>query len=79
MKPTLNILQDNLIEQILDEAKRILSQIGMEVRGTAVRQPLLDHGLMADPGNGRILFPPDLVFDDELCGQALAFAGQARF
>ncbi len=61
MKPTLNILQDDLIPQILNEAKRILSEIGMEVRGAELRQRLLDYGLTADPGNGRILFPPDVV------------------
>jgi len=61
MKPTLNILPDELIQQILAEAKRILSQIGVEVRGLTLRRRLLDHGLTADPENGRILFPPDVI------------------
>ena len=37
MKPTLNIFQEDLIQQIMNEAKRILSEIGMEVRGTEMR------------------------------------------
>lgn len=61
MRPTLTILQEDLIQQIMNEAKRILSEIGVEVRGTKMRQRLLDYGLMANPDDGRILFPPDVV------------------
>ena len=61
MKPTLKILEDDLIQQIMDEAKRILSEIGIEVRGAALRERLLDHGLKGDGANGRFLFPPDVV------------------
>ncbi|MGB0388216.1 MAG: trimethylamine methyltransferase family protein [Ardenticatenaceae bacterium] len=61
MRPTLNVMSDELIEKILDEAKRILSEIGIEVRGTGLRERLLDHGLKADPATGRILFPPHVV------------------
>ncbi|MFQ5421940.1 MAG: trimethylamine methyltransferase family protein, partial [Anaerolineae bacterium] len=63
MKPTINILADDLIQQILAESKRILSEIGVAVQGRALRQRLLDHGLAVDPGNGRLLFPPDVVDD----------------
>lgn len=59
MKPSLNILEDALIGRILEEAKRILSEIGVEVRGPALRQRLLDDGLKMD--GDRILFPPDIV------------------
>ena len=41
MRPSLNIVSDQLIGQILDEARRILSEIGIEVRGAALRQRLL--------------------------------------
>ena len=60
MRPTLTILDPDLIERILDEAKRILAEVGMEVRGAALRQRLLDHGLRQDK-NGRVLFPRDVV------------------
>jgi trimethylamine--corrinoid protein Co-methyltransferase len=61
MKPTLNILHNGLIQEIVTEAKRILSEIGVEVRGAALRQRLLDYGLKADRGSGRLLFSPDVV------------------
>ncbi len=60
MRPTLTILDPDLIARILDEAKRILAEVGMEVRGPAMRQRLLDHGLPQD-ANGRVLFPRDVV------------------
>ena len=58
MRPTLNILSDDLIEQILTEAKRILAEVGMEIRGRTLHQRLLDYGLPTQ--NNRILFPPDV-------------------
>lgn len=61
MRPILNLLQDDLINKILAEAKQILSEIGVEVRGPQLHRLLLDHGLSVDPESGRILFPPDLV------------------
>lgn len=61
MRPRIQVLDDTLIEQILTEARRILSEIGMEVRGPALRQRLLDAGLPADASGERVLFPPDIV------------------
>ena len=54
MRPSLNIVSEQLICQILDESKRILSEIGVEVRGKALRQRLLAYGLKLD-GAHRIL------------------------
>ena len=61
MRPTLNILSDDLIARILDEAKRILAETGMEIRGPAMRQRLLDHGLPLDASGQRVLFPRAVV------------------
>ncbi len=61
MRPTLNILSDDLIAQILDEAKRFLAETGMEIRGAEMRQRLLDHGLPLDATGARVLFPADVV------------------
>ena len=61
MRPTLNVLSDELIVSILAEAKRIMAETGMEIRGETMRQRLLDHGLKTDAGGKRILFPPDVV------------------
>ena len=60
MRPTLNILSDELIVEILTEAKRIMAETGIEVRGENMRQRLLDHGLKTDD-KGRVLFTPDVV------------------
>ena len=61
MRPSLNILSKELIEKILAEAKRILAEIGIEVRGKSMRERLLAAGLQTDPGGERIFFPPDVV------------------
>ena len=61
MRPSLNTLSEDLVQRVLDEAKRIMGEIGMEIRGAALRQRLLDHGLKADGSGERILFPPDEV------------------
>jgi trimethylamine--corrinoid protein Co-methyltransferase len=61
MRPTLNVLSEEMIVRILDEAKRIMAETGMEIRGPKMRQRLLDHGLKTDAGGERILFPRDRV------------------
>ena len=61
MRPTLNILPDDLIKSVLDEAKRIMAETGMEIRGKNLRERLLDHGLKTDKTGERILFPADVV------------------
>jgi trimethylamine---corrinoid protein Co-methyltransferase len=60
MRPSLNILEPDLIDRIVDEAKRVLSTHGMEVRGAGLRQRLLDAGL-PQRADGRVLFPRDVV------------------
>ena len=64
MRPQLRVVPDALVGPILDEAKRILSEIGVEVRGQRMRQLLLDRGLkMARTADAaeRILFPPEVI------------------
>ncbi len=61
MRPTLNVLSDDLIGKILDEAKRIMAETGMEIRGENMRQRMLDHGLKTVDGGMRVLFPADVV------------------
>ena len=63
MRPTLNVLTNELITKVLDEAKRIMAETGMEIRGDTMRQRLLDHGLKTDKTGKRILFPADVVED----------------
>ena len=61
MRPTLNVLSDELIRKILDEAKRIMAETGMEIRGERMRQRMLDHGLKTDETGKRLLFPADVI------------------
>lgn len=61
MRPTLNVLSPDMIASILGEAKRILAEVGLEIRGPLMRQRLLEHGLKTDQDGLRILFPPEVV------------------
>ncbi|HEX7061300.1 MAG TPA: trimethylamine methyltransferase family protein [Woeseiaceae bacterium] len=61
MRPRLQVLETELIERILEEAKRLMAEIGMEIRGPKLKQRLLDHGLPTDASGKRVLFPPDVV------------------
>ena len=61
MRPTLNVLSDELIARILDEAMGILANVGMEIRGPLMRQRLIDAGLPTDRAGGRVLFPREVV------------------
>lgn len=63
MRPQLKVIDDTLIPAILNEAKRILAEIGVEVRGPALRQRLLDSdsSLKFDEAGERILFPAEVV------------------
>lgn len=60
MRPTIQILDPDLISKILTEAKQILAELGIEVRGKQLRTRLLEHGLKTDSA-GRVLFPPAVV------------------
>jgi hypothetical protein len=56
MRPLLQTLNDTMISRILGGAKRLMAEVGIEIRGNGLRQRLLDHGLLADPVSQRILF-----------------------
>lgn len=61
MRPTLNVLSGELIGRILEEAKRILAETGMDIRGATMRARLIDLGLKTDKNSDRILFPAEVV------------------
>jgi trimethylamine--corrinoid protein Co-methyltransferase len=61
MRPSLNILGDELTRRIVDEAKRVLAEVGMEIRGPEMRRRLVEHGLPMDATGERVLFPRDVV------------------
>lgn len=61
MRPSLNMLSVDLVHQIVDEAKRVLAEVGMEIRGPEMRRRLLAAGLPQATDGQRILFPRDVV------------------
>ena len=61
MRPSLNVLSDTQIRSILDEAMRLMAEVGMEIRGAEMKRRLLEHGLKTDSSGKRILFPRDVV------------------
>ena len=61
MKPTVSVIDDKQIADILAEAQQILAEIGVEVMGEALRERLLAYGLKQDTTTGRVLFSPDEV------------------
>jgi trimethylamine--corrinoid protein Co-methyltransferase len=61
MRPSLNILAPDLIDRIVDEAKRVLAEVGMEIRGPEMRRRLLEAGLPTNAAGDRVLFPRDVV------------------
>jgi trimethylamine--corrinoid protein Co-methyltransferase len=61
MRPTLTVLSDEQIENILNEAKRLMAEVGIEVRGAKLKKRLQDHGLGTDKSGKRMLFPVDVI------------------
>ncbi len=61
MRPHLRVLSDDLIDQIISEAKRVLAETGMEIRGPEMRRRLLAAGLPSNAAGDRVLFPRDVV------------------
>ena len=61
MRPRLTVLSDELLERILEEAKRVLGTLGMEIRGAEMRRRLLEAGLPLNAAGDRVLFPRDVV------------------
>ena len=61
MRPSLNVISPELCARVIGEAKRILAESGMEIRGPGMKQRLLDHGMKTSPDGVRILFSRDVV------------------
>jgi trimethylamine--corrinoid protein Co-methyltransferase len=61
LRPSLNILDPQLIDRIVDEAKRVLAEVGMEIRGPEMRRRLIEAGLPTNATGERVLFPRNVV------------------
>ncbi len=60
-RPGLRYLEDNLIEQILDEACRILDQLGIEIKNPNIIKLLCDHGARYVESKNRLFLPKALI------------------
>ena len=61
MRPTLNLLNKSLIEQIIAEAITILTEIGVEIQNKAVINILNSHGAKVDSDNSRVYISKELI------------------
>ncbi len=60
VRPQIRFLSDDLIEQIVGEAKDILAGLGVEITSPEVVELLNDHGARVRD-DGRVCIPPELV------------------
>jgi trimethylamine--corrinoid protein Co-methyltransferase len=61
MRPTVRFLTDELIRQILDEARDILVRLGVEIHNPGVVKLLVEHGAQVDREKNRIYLPAELI------------------
>jgi trimethylamine--corrinoid protein Co-methyltransferase len=61
MKAKLQLLDDDLSDRIITEAKIVLAEVGVDIADPAARELLVDHGAEVDSGNGRVLISEKLV------------------
>jgi trimethylamine--corrinoid protein Co-methyltransferase len=61
MRPTLRLLTPDLVRQILDEAFRVLAELGVEIHNPAVLSLLAEHGATVDPTQNRARAKRELV------------------
>jgi trimethylamine--corrinoid protein Co-methyltransferase len=61
MRPTLRLLEDQLIERIIAEARDLLCRLGVEIHNEPVLAMLADHGADVDIGNRHALFTEEII------------------
>lgn len=61
VRPTLNFLNEELIRQIIDEARDLLKQVGVQIYDDDVIQILSDNGASADKSTRSVKIPGDLI------------------
>jgi trimethylamine--corrinoid protein Co-methyltransferase len=61
MRPTLRLLDDDLVRRIVAEARDLLDVLGLEIHNAAVQEMLLAAGARADAPDGRVRIGSTLV------------------
>jgi len=61
VRPSLKLLDDALIDRIVDEARELLSTLGVEIHNEALLGMLGDHGAEIDGGAQRAFLTADII------------------
>ncbi len=61
MRPRLQLLSEDLLERIVDEALDLLATLGIKIQNDNAVALLADHGATVDSESGRVAFPESLV------------------
>lgn len=61
MRPTIEFLGKNLIQQIVSEAYLILCTLGIEIHNKNVLEMFSDHGAKVDIDKSRVIFKEDII------------------
>ena len=72
MKPQIKFLTDALIQQIISEAKKILSTLGVEIHNEEALSLLADHGVAIDSAKSKA-FINETVVDKALASVPKSF------
>jgi trimethylamine--corrinoid protein Co-methyltransferase len=61
MRPRLKFLDDTLADRVIDEAKILLSEVGVEIQDSEASGLLADHGASVDRAGRRVRITPGMV------------------
>ncbi|MEW6411724.1 MAG: trimethylamine methyltransferase family protein [Candidatus Zixiibacteriota bacterium] len=61
MRPKVRFLTDELIEKIIDEARSLLENLGVEIHNPAILNMLADHGAKIDVAGRHVWIPGKLI------------------
>jgi len=61
MRPSVKFLGDELVQNIIAEAREILVKLGMEIHNPGVLSMLADHGAEVELEKNRVLFTNDII------------------
>ncbi|MCP4566579.1 MAG: hypothetical protein GY841_03235, partial [FCB group bacterium] len=61
MRPLGKFLDDNLIEQIIAEARELLCRLGVTIHNPEILDMLADHGATVDKIKKHVLFTNDII------------------
>ena len=61
MRPTLRLLDDELMDRIIAEAREVMCKLGLEIHNKPVLALLADHGAEVDEGNWNARLTEDLI------------------